>query len=132
MSATPEAFDTGLRPEDVDPARPRPIDTPWGSMSIFACAGELLAVQSFCPHLMGPLFQGTVSGETVTCPWHQWRFSLRTGARVDAGRYFGPRGDDAALLVCDADTGPRGTIVLSRPRHAASRERGASCPPSAP
>lgn len=104
-------FDTGLAPEDVDPARPRPIDTPWGSFALYEIGGELLAAQSFCPHLEGPLFQGTIAGDTITCPWHQWRFSLRTGARIDLGGCLRRAGDD--LVTCDVRIGSRGTIVLA-------------------
>ncbi len=114
MAATHEAFDTGLLPSDVDPRRPRPIDTPWGSFAIFACAGRLHAVQSFCPHLLGPLFQGSVSGETVTCPWHQWRFSLATGRRLDLEGREVQAG--AQLDVLEARLGPRGTILLGDER----------------
>jgi nitrite reductase/ring-hydroxylating ferredoxin subunit len=117
MAASDASFDTGLRPEDLDPARPCPVETPWGSIAIYACKRGWLAAQSFCPHLQGPLFQGTVSGEEVTCPWHQWRFSLRTGARTDlaglAGKLTAQRD---ALLICDVLIGSRGTIVLAEPR----------------
>jgi len=109
-----DSFDTGLRPSDIDPERPRPIDTPWGSFTIFSCAGRLLATQSFCPHLLGPLFQGTISGETVTCPWHEWRFSLQTGRRLDESGLELPGGK--RLLLREVATGPRGTILLLVPR----------------
>jgi len=111
-----EPFDTGLSPRDVDPARPRSIETPWGPISIFSCARGLFAVQSFCPHLGGPLFQGSVSGETVTCPWHQWRFSLATGRRLDLEGRPHPGGE--SLLVCSVRLGARGALVLCDPRRA--------------
>lgn len=110
MAAAPEAFDTGLRPADLDPRHPRPLDTPWGSFAIFSCADRLFAVQSFCPHLMGPLFQGTIAGETVTCPWHQWRFDLSSGRRLDAEGREMPDGE--RLSVLETLLGPRGTILL--------------------
>ena len=92
------SFDTGLRQADLDPHRPAPIETPWGSFALYVLGGRVHAVQSFCPHLGGPLFQGTQSGDTITCPWHQWRYSLVSGARQDdGGLQFGgmPR-----LVVC--------------------------------
>jgi nitrite reductase (NADH) small subunit/3-phenylpropionate/trans-cinnamate dioxygenase ferredoxin subunit len=111
-----EEFDTGLALADLDPERPLPVETPWGSIALYVVGGEVLASQSFCPHLEGPLFQGTRSGETITCPWHLWRFSLRSGERLDAGGLLS-RGRDA-LLVCDVRVGDRGTLVLARPRRA--------------
>jgi len=59
---------------------------------------------------MGPLFQGTVSGETVTCPWHQWRFSLTSGRRLDDEGKEIPGGERLATL--EAAVGPEGTILL--------------------
>jgi nitrite reductase/ring-hydroxylating ferredoxin subunit len=108
-----QSFDTGLRQTDLDPQRPAPITTPWGSFALYVVDGRVRAVQSFCPHLDGPLFQGTQSGETITCPWHQWRFSLVSGARLDDGaRLFGGR---PRLRVCQVSQSASGTLVLSRP-----------------
>jgi nitrite reductase/ring-hydroxylating ferredoxin subunit len=106
-------FDTGLRTTDLDPQRPAPIETPWGSFALFVVAGRVHAVQSFCPHLSGPLFQGTQAGDTITCPWHQWRFSLVSGARLDDGaQLFGGK---PRLVVCSVSRSANGTLVLSRP-----------------
>jgi nitrite reductase/ring-hydroxylating ferredoxin subunit len=106
-------FDTGLTPEDLDPARPRTLETPWGAFALFVVGKRILCVQSFCPHLGGPLFQGTVAQDKVTCPWHEWVFSLETGQRVDlAGRLLG-RGPD--LARCDVARSDAGTIVLRAP-----------------
>ena len=106
-----DAFDTRLEPSQIDPSRPEPIDTPWGSFAIFSLAGRLLAVQSFCPHMQGPLFQGTLAGDTLTCPWHEWRFSLSTGRRLDLdGREIL---GGAKLAFLDVRLGSRGTILLS-------------------
>jgi nitrite reductase/ring-hydroxylating ferredoxin subunit len=109
-----QEFDTALKRADLDPERPLPIDTPWGSMTLFVCGESVFATQSFCTHLEGPLFQGTLSGETITCPWHQWRFSLCDGKRLDVAAIL--RSDSDALLVCDVHASPRGTLVLSNPR----------------
>jgi nitrite reductase/ring-hydroxylating ferredoxin subunit len=108
-----ELHDTGIAPRELDPDRPRPIETPWGSFSLFVVDREIHAAQSFCPHLEGPLFQGTVSGEIVMCPWHHWCFSLKTGERVDlAGRLLPSR---SRLALCPVSLTSRGTIALGPP-----------------
>jgi nitrite reductase/ring-hydroxylating ferredoxin subunit len=89
-------------------------------MALYVLGGEILCSQAFCPHLAGPLFQGTVSrtatGHAVTCPWHRWRFDLRHGARLDPpapGEQLG-----AALVCCEVVLGERGTILIRPPRTA--------------
>lgn len=111
-----ETFDTGILPHDLDPERPRPLETPWGAFSLFLAAGHVRVAQSFCPHLEGPLFQGTLKGDVVMCPWHFWCFSLSTGKRVDlAGRVL-PGADCLTMLTVSLS--PRGTIVLHPPKPA--------------
>ena len=55
----------------------------------FVVAGRVLAVfrletgvkiiEGICPHAGGPLAQGMVRGEVVTCPWHGWQFDVGSG-----------------------------------------------------
>ena len=40
---------------------------------------EVYALDDKCPHKGGPLSQGMVHGNSVTCPLHSWVFSLETG-----------------------------------------------------
>jgi len=41
--------------------------------------GEIRAVWGVCPHHGGPLGEGALNGELVTCPWHMWEFHSATG-----------------------------------------------------
>jgi nitrite reductase (NADH) small subunit len=64
--------------------------------------GEFFALVNACPHKRGPLSQGIVHGDVVTCPLHNWNISLRSGEalgddegcvptiplKVDAGRLY--------------------------------------------
>lgn len=113
MSAGESDFDTGVAPGELEPGRGRPLDTPWGPMALFKVGAELFAVQAFCPHLEGPLHQGSIQGREISCPWHGWRFDLATGERTDFAR---PRLSASAPLVrCGARVGAGGTIVLQPP-----------------
>ncbi|MBI5363074.1 MAG: Rieske 2Fe-2S domain-containing protein [Planctomycetes bacterium] len=113
MSA--RSFDTGLRPEDLDRSRPRAVETPWGMLALYCVEGEILAAQAFCPHLEGPLFEGSLRGDEIVCPWHQWRYSLRSGARVGIGALLSPSTGNE-LLLADVQCSASGTLVLSNPR----------------
>lgn len=113
MDTGPESFDTQLRVAELDPTRPRLVETPWGPMALFVDGGEVLCIQAFCPHLEGPLFQGSVSGGAVSCPWHYWRFDLRTGRRIGLLGLPMPGGDHVRRSRVSID--PRGAIVLHAP-----------------
>lgn len=117
MSPEQTEFDTRAKPADVDPGRPRPYDTPWGSFALYTVGERIVAASSFCPHMLGPLFQGTVAGDEVTCPWHTWRFSLTTGECTVCPPEDRPV---EPLAFCPIRLGPEGTLVLGPPGSDAS------------
>ena len=40
---------------------------------------RLFALEDRCPHKQGPLSEGIVHGDCVTCPLHNWVISLKSG-----------------------------------------------------
>ena len=42
-------------------------------------AGKLYAIADMCTHRGGPLDEGELEGNTVTCPWHGGQFDMSTG-----------------------------------------------------
>ena len=74
---------------DVPRRGARCINTPMGKIAVFRTASdEVFAIDDRCPHRGGPLSQGIVHGAQVTCPLHNWVFSLETGEAqgADEGR----------------------------------------------
>ncbi|MBI3271692.1 MAG: nitrite reductase (NAD(P)H) small subunit [Planctomycetes bacterium] len=41
------------------------------------------AVDNTCPHAGGPLAEGRVENEAISCPLHDWSFDLATGRELD-------------------------------------------------
>jgi multimeric flavodoxin WrbA/nitrite reductase/ring-hydroxylating ferredoxin subunit len=41
--------------------------------------GTFGAIHNACNHVGGPLGDGTLEGDYVTCPWHYWKFHRATG-----------------------------------------------------
>ena len=48
--------------------------------------GELLAHATECPHRLGPLEHAALEEGCLRCPWHGYRFDLRSGRSADGRR----------------------------------------------
>lgn len=73
-------------------------------IALFNVAGTFYAIDNTCPHQGGPLAEGWIEGNVVTCPWHAWTFRMKDGtmtlgdfARVDA---FDVRVENDVVAVC--------------------------------
>lgn len=56
------------------------IDLPDGrSIALFNQNGQYYALNNFCPHKGAPLNEGKVENGIVTCPWHCWKFDIKSG-----------------------------------------------------
>jgi nitrite reductase (NADH) small subunit len=69
---------------DVPRLGARVVATREGPIAIFRTADDrVFALKDKCPHRGGPLSQGIVHGEHVTCPLHGWNIALATGEAVE-------------------------------------------------
>ncbi len=50
-----------------------------GAIAIFKAEGQYYALDNLCPHRGGPLADGHSDSMSVVCPWHAWKFDLKTG-----------------------------------------------------
>ena len=98
---TPLWLDIGPASQ-IEPGSARTLSVLGGEeLAVFRTVrGEVYALVNKCPHKQGPLSQGIVHGDSVTCPLHTYRLSQRTGEalgedrgcvptiplRIDAGR----------------------------------------------
>ena len=66
--------------EDIPLRGARVIKSKLGCVALFRThENKVFAVDDRCPHKGGPLSEGIVHGASVTCPLHNWVFSLETG-----------------------------------------------------
>ncbi len=65
---------------DIPRQGARVVKTAQGCVAVFRTADDqVFATADRCPHKSGPLSEGIVHGTSVTCPLHNWVFSLETG-----------------------------------------------------
>ncbi len=66
--------------EDIPKLGSRVIKTKDGDVAIFRTSDDgIFALRDSCPHKQGPLSQGIVHGNVVTCPLHNWNIDLSSG-----------------------------------------------------
>lgn len=72
-------------------------------LAVFPVDGGFTALDNSCTHQGAALAEGQVEGTTVSCPWHGWRFDLRTGHCLtipdDRTRVYPVRETDGHLEV---------------------------------
>ncbi len=85
----PSHFITIAKIEDLPPDTCKSIETQDLGIALFHVNGHIYALDNTCPHAGGPLGEGTIEGEHITCPWHGYRFDVVSGACVsgDACRF---------------------------------------------
>jgi nitrite reductase (NADH) small subunit len=49
------------------------------SVAVFNVHGKYYAIDSVCGHRGGPLGEGMLDDNIVTCPWHGWQWDVATG-----------------------------------------------------
>lgn len=98
--------------EDVPVRGARLLKTSVGCIAVFRTAdAEVFAASNTCPHKKGPLVEGIVHGQKVTCPLHNWVFDLNTGEAqgADEGRIdtYPVRLDGDRILIDGEAVGQR-------------------------
>jgi nitrite reductase/ring-hydroxylating ferredoxin subunit len=74
---------TVLPAADVAPGEMKLVDVAGEAVVVANVAGRFCAFGNVCPHEEGPLVEGELDGNIVTCPWHFTQFDVFTGEVVD-------------------------------------------------
>ena len=51
-------------------------------LALFNIKGKIYCIDNTCTHMGGPLCEGTLSSNIITCPWHGSKFDVKTGKVV--------------------------------------------------
>jgi nitrite reductase (NADH) small subunit/3-phenylpropionate/trans-cinnamate dioxygenase ferredoxin subunit len=79
----PKQYVTIAKVGELPPGVCRTVEVQGIYLALCNVEGTYRLVDNACPHAGGPLGEGTLDGELLTCPWHGWRFNVRTGQRPE-------------------------------------------------
>ena len=65
---------------EIQPGTAKLVEVDGKKIALFNLGGSFYGIDDTCPHRGGPLSEGPVDGESVTCPWHGSVFNIKTGA----------------------------------------------------
>jgi NAD(P)H-dependent nitrite reductase small subunit len=64
---------------EIPPGTGKVVEAGGKTIAVFNCEGTFYATDNACRHRGGPLGEGSLSGTTVTCPWHGWEYDVASG-----------------------------------------------------
>jgi len=64
---------------DLSPGQGKKVEVGGKKIALFNVDGAYYAIDDACTHRGGPLSEGELSGNEVTCPWHGAVFDVKTG-----------------------------------------------------
>ena len=90
--------------DEIPPGRLKLANVNGERVAVADVDGSLYAFSDECTHDGGPLSEGDLEGEIVTCPWHFSRFNVRTGEIVESPAeevvaVYDVKVEDGAVLV---------------------------------
>jgi nitrite reductase/ring-hydroxylating ferredoxin subunit/multimeric flavodoxin WrbA len=122
--AQPDWIDVGAA-DELAKRELQPIVARRARIALSFRGGEFSAISGVCNHAGGPLGEGTLDGDYVTCPWHYWKFHHRTGLgepgfEEDAVPAFPVKVEGGRVMIDIASATPR--TRKPHPPHPLARE----------
>lgn len=68
--------------DELRPGECKVVSANGTDLALYNVDGRFYATENRCPHRGGPLGDGDLDGNIVTCPWHEWQFNVRSGENV--------------------------------------------------
>lgn len=95
------------RVEEFTPGQGRMVVVNGRHVALFRLGDEFYALDNMCLHRGGPLCEGPIEDNVVTCPWHGWSYEIKTGTMVQDPRVGVSKhdvrivGDEVAVRLTD-------------------------------
>ncbi len=64
---------------DIPPDQGKLVEIQGKKIALFNLEGKYYAIDNTCTHRGGPLCEGELQGDEVTCPWHGAKFKVTSG-----------------------------------------------------
>ncbi len=64
---------------DLEPGTATLVEIGGEKIALFNVDGEFYAIDNTCTHRGGPLADGTIEGDVVTCPWQGATYNVKMG-----------------------------------------------------
>ncbi|HEY4491971.1 MAG TPA: Rieske (2Fe-2S) protein [Acidobacteriota bacterium] len=61
---------------DIPSGQGKIFEIDGNQIAVWNVAGRFYAFQNVCPHRGGPVGEGELEGNIITCPWHGWQFDV--------------------------------------------------------
>jgi len=68
--------------KDIPPGTAKVVAVQNVEVALFNLEGSIYAIDNMCQHAGGPLGEGKITGDIVICPWHGYRYHIKTGQYV--------------------------------------------------
>jgi nitrite reductase/ring-hydroxylating ferredoxin subunit len=67
---------------DLTPGKAMTVVVKGKDIALYNVGGKIYATDNTCLHQGGPLGEGILEGEIISCPWHMWEYNVCTGEKV--------------------------------------------------
>jgi nitrite reductase/ring-hydroxylating ferredoxin subunit len=67
---------------DLKPGTAMTVVVHGKDIALYNVGGKIYATDNVCLHQGGPLGEGILAGEIISCPWHLWEYNVCTGEKV--------------------------------------------------
>src|SRR3989344_780979 len=75
-------FVTVAKKGELKPGECKVVDVNGKEIALHNVDGKFFATDNACLHRGGPLGEGMLEGEIITCPWHAWKYNVKTGVSL--------------------------------------------------